>query len=135
MVQSPITSVIRASTNRPQSEPQFSIWPATVRDPSTQQANAASQNDLVANQMDQIRASLQSRLYHIFTMETDYFDMSSDSSIDDSLEAVHDTVHVTVGSGGHMSEIPYAAFDPIFWLHHAYGSLPLQNCTINVYSV
>lgn len=101
------------------SEPQFSVWPGTIRDPSTQQANAASRNDLVANQMDQIRANLQSRLYHIFTMETDYFDMSSDVSIDDSLEAVHDTVHTTVGSGGHMSEVPYAAFDPIFWLHHA----------------
>ena len=67
-------------------------------------------------------------------METDYFNMSSDASIDDSLEAVHDTVHTTVGSGGHMSEVPYAAFDPIFWLHHAYGSLPLPKFTINVYS-
>ncbi|OCL01252.1 Di-copper centre-containing protein [Glonium stellatum] len=99
-------------------EPQFSVWPTTVRDPSTKQVNAASRNDLVANQMDQSRANLQSRLYHIFTMETDYFNMSSDASLDDSLEAVHDTVHYTIGSGGHMSDIPYAAFDPIFWLHH-----------------
>ena len=33
------------------------------------------------------------------------------------LEGLHDRVHVWVG--GHMGQIPYAAFDPIFWAHHA----------------
>jgi tyrosinase len=28
----------------------------------------------------------------------------------------HDNVHMWVG--GHMGQIPYAAFDPIFWAHH-----------------
>jgi tyrosinase len=32
------------------------------------------------------------------------------------LEQLHNNVHVWVG--GHMSEIPFAAFDPIFWAHH-----------------
>jgi tyrosinase len=32
------------------------------------------------------------------------------------LEQLHNNVHVWVG--GHMSDIPYAAFDPIFWAHH-----------------
>jgi tyrosinase len=32
------------------------------------------------------------------------------------LESIHDGVHVWVG--GTMSEIPVAAFDPIFWAHH-----------------
>lgn len=31
-------------------------------------------------------------------------------------ESVHDNVHVWVG--GTMSEVPVAAFDPIFWAHH-----------------
>ncbi|KAK4110354.1 Di-copper centre-containing protein [Canariomyces notabilis] len=35
-----------------------------------------------------------------------------------SLESLHDTIHIIVGSGGHMNIQAYAAFDPIFWLHH-----------------
>ncbi|MDJ0799362.1 MAG: tyrosinase family protein [Calothrix sp. MO_167.B12] len=34
------------------------------------------------------------------------------------LENPHNFVHVWVG--GSMSSVPYAAFDPIFWMHHAY---------------
>ncbi len=35
------------------------------------------------------------------------------------LEELHNNVHVWVGgSKGHMSDIPFAAFDPIFWAHH-----------------
>jgi tyrosinase len=32
------------------------------------------------------------------------------------LEDIHGGVHVWVG--GHMGQIPYAAYDPIFWSHH-----------------
>lgn len=32
------------------------------------------------------------------------------------VEELHNRVHVWVG--GHMGEIPFAAFDPIFWAHH-----------------
>ena len=35
----------------------------------------------------------------------------------DALEQMHNDVHVWVG--GHMSDIPFAAYDPIFWSHHA----------------
>lgn len=36
-----------------------------------------------------------------------------------SLEGIHNNYHVNIGGqGGHMSEVPVAAFDPIFWLHH-----------------
>jgi tyrosinase len=44
-----------------------------------------------------------------------------------SLESIHDSIHVWVGGpmparrpapAGHMSDVPYAAFDPVFWLHH-----------------
>jgi tyrosinase len=38
-------------------------------------------------------------------------------SFTDTLEGYHGEVHVWVG--GHMSEIPFAAFDPIFFAHHA----------------
>lgn len=35
----------------------------------------------------------------------------------DALDSIHGTVHMWVG--GHMTEIDFAAFDPIFWAHHA----------------
>jgi len=34
----------------------------------------------------------------------------------DACEQIHNDVHVWVG--GHMSDIPFAAYDPIFWAHH-----------------
>jgi tyrosinase len=34
----------------------------------------------------------------------------------EQLEGFHNDVHVWVG--GHMSDIPFAAYDPIFWAHH-----------------
>lgn len=36
-----------------------------------------------------------------------------------SIENMHNIVHSLVGNGGHMGYVPYAAFDPIFWLHHS----------------
>ena len=36
-----------------------------------------------------------------------------------SLEDTHNTVHGVSGGGGHMGDPAVAAFDPIFWLHHA----------------
>jgi tyrosinase len=36
-----------------------------------------------------------------------------------SIEAIHNNIHVSVGRGGHMNVPDFAAFDPIFWLHHA----------------
>ncbi|KAL9087730.1 MAG: hypothetical protein Q9165_006497 [Trypethelium subeluteriae] len=41
-----------------------------------------------------------------------------------SLEFIHNNVHNMTGGGhfatgvGHMADVPVAAFDPIFWLHH-----------------
>jgi len=36
------------------------------------------------------------------------------------IEDLHGAVHVYVGGrAGHMSQVPLAAYDPIFWAHHA----------------
>jgi len=35
-----------------------------------------------------------------------------------SLEAIHDGIHVMVGGNGHMGNPAVAGFDPIFYLHH-----------------
>lgn len=40
----------------------------------------------------------------------DFLDFSA------ALEGFHDNVHVWIG--GHMSQVPFAAFDPVFWAHH-----------------
>ncbi len=42
-----------------------------------------------------------------------YMDFASFTS---NLEDYHGAVHVWVG--GHMGDIPFAAYDPIFWAHH-----------------
>ncbi|KAF2478091.1 Di-copper centre-containing protein [Lindgomyces ingoldianus] len=96
----------------------FATWPSTIRNPSSNDVNAASRIDLVANQMDSARPNLQSRVFNILSMHHDYGSISNDGSPGDSLESVHDAIHNTVGSGGHMGEVPFSAFDPIFWLHH-----------------
>lgn len=39
-----------------------------------------------------------------------------------SLEAIHGAYHLNIGgTSGHMSSVPIAAFDPVFWIHHWYG--------------
>ena len=48
-----------------------------------------------------------------------------------SIEGLHGTYHIMVGGWndeaidskkktGHMSSVPVAAFDPVFWMHHWY---------------
>ena len=46
-------------------------------------------------------------------------DTNSESQTYNTLESLHDLVHFETGGNGHMAIIPWAAFDPIFWLHHA----------------
>lgn len=45
--------------------------------------------------------------------------MSQNLSTVDSLESVHDIIHIYGGLKGHMTYVPLSAFDPIFFLHHA----------------
>lgn len=41
------------------------------------------------------------------------------ATFSDQLEGLHGQIHVwTGGRGGHMSQVPWAGFDPIFWAHH-----------------
>lgn len=43
-----------------------------------------------------------------------------EAEVKGSVESLHDDYHGNCGGGrgGHMSHIPAAAFDPVFWLHH-----------------
>jgi hypothetical protein len=35
-----------------------------------------------------------------------------------NLEYIHNYVHGCTGGEGHMANVPVAAFDPLFWMHH-----------------
>lgn len=89
-----------------------------MRDPTSKKADATSQNDQVALAHESSRPNLQSRVYDTLGIEDQYLRVSNDLQSSDSIEALHDTVHNTLGDGGHMSWLSVAAFDPVFWLHH-----------------
>lgn len=36
----------------------------------------------------------------------------------DSIESIHDIIHIYGGSKGHMTYVPLSSFDPLFLLHH-----------------
>lgn len=46
------------------------------------------------------------------------FSRTQFNQFSNDIENVHDTIHGNLGGNGHMSYVPYSAFDPIFWLHH-----------------
>jgi tyrosinase len=82
---------------------------------------------------DQINAALlgklpeiQQRLYILFSGYKDFnsfgnkaWAVAENLSTVDSLEAVHDVIHIYGGLKGHMTYVPLSAFDPIFFMHHA----------------
>ncbi|KAG8825735.1 hypothetical protein FRC19_010652 [Serendipita sp. 401] len=55
------------------------------------------------------------RSYEFFS--NDQITKNVSKSTIDSLEAIHGSIHGYIG--GHMDDLDYAAFDPVFWLHHA----------------
>jgi tyrosinase len=72
-----------------------------------------------------VQPNLRDRLYNLFTSYTEFGPFSNkqwneQSTISgyDSLESLHDEIHIEVGDGGHLYFIQYSAFDPIFFLHH-----------------
>jgi tyrosinase len=48
---------------------------------------------------------------------SDLIDLGDFLDFSQQLEQVHDDIHVWIG--GTVAEVPYAAYDPIFWAHHA----------------
>lgn len=66
----------------------------------------------------------QQRLYNLFTNYDNYTIFSNEgwaanTTSYDSLESLHDNVHALLGGlDGHMTIVPFSAFDPLFFLHH-----------------
>ncbi|KAL0630990.1 hypothetical protein Q9L58_010157 [Maublancomyces gigas] len=120
----------------------FNIWLNTLRQPSTTrnpQPNDDSRPTAVATALDTTKTpsfpprpgrpilNLRDRIYALLSkgnyQNFQYFSndgWNNNNSPDDydSLESVHNNIHVLLGGPGHMSDPGYAAFDPVFWLHH-----------------
>jgi len=110
----------------------FTDYKTTVRYPTTGDSRAVSQQGQAASAFTNAQPSLQDQVYSLFTQCNDYSHFSNDAAdssstqCSNSLEGIHNTVHMTAGGqgsnsapGGHMTYLPLASFDPIFWLHHA----------------
>jgi tyrosinase len=116
----------------------FTSWAQTLRYPTSNDWNAGSNigqmNDILTNSNSQ--KGLKDQVYQLLTACTDYAHFSNDAAAQSStqcstsLEAIHNTVHMNTGgpgftgfdgkpvSGGHMTYLPLASYDPVFWLHH-----------------
>ena len=103
----------------------------TYRYPSANNAQATSSQSSAQRALDNIRSNLQDQLYQMFATCDEFIEVASDaqgqssSRCSNSLEGIHNTVHVALGglgsngiTGGHMTYLPVASFEPAFWLHH-----------------
>ncbi|EPS45952.1 hypothetical protein H072_53 [Dactylellina haptotyla CBS 200.50] len=123
-IANPLYSYRFTSLNEIPDQP-FNRMPETVRFPA-QMSNGqyVSQPQAVNNALQRLGGNLRSRVYQLLTAYKQYNQVSSKAAAQsnngqlDSIEGVHDTIHGTVGSGGHMGWVDVSAFDPIFWLHH-----------------
>ncbi|KAG8930241.1 hypothetical protein FRC01_003109 [Tulasnella sp. 417] len=102
----------------------YSRWPTTLRHPQSASASAQSNvNEMIAwlrSDQEDIRDSTFNLLTRVRTWPAFSNHTTGDGgSASNSIEAIHDGLHVDIGGNGHMSDPSVAAFDPIFFLHHA----------------
>jgi tyrosinase len=106
---------------------QFEDWKSTYRWPTPKTANAVSDENAMENNLDNNRLTLRDRTYNLLTQATAYEAFSNDGFLGsktdpaffDSLESIHGQIHGMTGKHGHMGVVDFAAFDPVFWMHHA----------------
>ncbi|KAI0822060.1 tyrosinase [Trametes gibbosa] len=101
----------------------FSTWPVTVRYPTREGPGAQDDVEALIVTLQANQADLTSKIYNLLTRVHSWSAFSchtpgDDGSASNSLEAVHDAIHDCVGGAGHMGDPAYAAFDPIFMMHH-----------------
>lgn len=113
----------------PSTDNPFAKWASSVRYPDSSKPDAASQNDQAEAALEQQARNLRELVFYLISSYARYGAFSNNQwnkgqpGIYGSIEGVHDTIHDVSGRGGHMSAVPYAAFDPLFWLHHWYVTL------------
>ncbi|TDZ61431.1 Tyrosinase [Colletotrichum trifolii] len=87
-------------------------WPQTTRWPN---GNGNSRPSLANQELSQ--DDLKAITYNVFTTATTFETMASTGSTGNSFESLHNSVHGAIYAV--MAYIEYAAFDPLFMLHHA----------------
>ncbi|KAG8921549.1 hypothetical protein FRC01_000192 [Tulasnella sp. 417] len=103
----------------------LSTVPQTVRHPSQPigpktTSNIEAFESALNREYDDTRPNTLTLLLYV----KDWFQFSTqrarkgDGASANSLESIHNNLHNRIGDGGHMNYTQYAAFDPIFWLHH-----------------
>ncbi|KAL9136330.1 MAG: hypothetical protein Q9175_002475, partial [Cornicularia normoerica] len=106
----------------PPSDGPIAEYHSTGRYPSS---SGQSQPGLANLQLEANAQAIHDATYQLIADQSNYAPFSNTGYTDgrggsyNSLENMHNAIHGLVGNGGHMGYIPYAGFDPIFWLHHA----------------
>jgi len=108
-----------------------SLWKTTIRQPTNQTANARDNVNRLRSVLQSSQSDITSSTFNMLTRVRDWPSFSNHTSGDggstsNSLEAIHDGIHVDVGGGGHMSNPATAAYDPIFFFHHCNVDRMLQ---------
>ncbi|KAJ7839882.1 photo-regulated tyrosinase [Mycena leptocephala] len=112
-------------------QPALAVWPKTLRCPTTVTADAQTNLARLRAVLQVNQSELTGKLFNMLTRKTTWKEFSNRSigtggGQANSLESVHDYLHAWIGGdpatgpGGHMRQPRASAFDPIFWLHHAY---------------
>ncbi|KAM4055861.1 tyrosinase [Hirsutella rhossiliensis] len=70
-----------------------------------------------ANQLFR-RDNLRELVYNAFIYSETFEEFSSTAGPGTSVEQAHNLVHNSAGCGQTMGDLAYAAYDPLFWLHH-----------------
>lgn len=102
----------------------FSHWKSTVRTPTNSGPAATTNINELKEALEDAEPELTRDTLALLTLVHTWplFSNRATSSggFTNSLEAIHDSIHVYVGgqNGGHMGDPAVAAFDPIFYLHH-----------------
>ncbi|KAI0373661.1 tyrosinase [Pilatotrama ljubarskyi] len=101
----------------------FAKWPATVRYPTSTGSDAGDDLEELKATLQANHADFLSKTYSLLAHANTWPAFScnapgDNASASNSLEAIHDAIHDCVGGTGHMGDPAYAAFDPIFMLHH-----------------
>ncbi|KAF9069697.1 tyrosinase [Rhodocollybia butyracea] len=102
----------------------YASWPTTLRHPLSEDPNATDNVKELTATLKSAASQLKTKTYNLLSRVHTWPAFSNHTpddggSASNSLEGIHDGVHVDVGGNGQMSDPSVAAFDPIFFMHHA----------------
>nr|AAX44240.1 tyrosinase [Trametes sanguinea]AAX46018.1 tyrosinase [Trametes sanguinea] len=101
----------------------YSNWPATLRHPTSDGSDAKDNVKDLTTTLKADQPDITTKTYNLLTRVHTWPAFSNHTpgdggSSSNSLEAIHDHIHDSVGGGGQMGDPSVAGFDPIFFLHH-----------------